>query len=82
MKNKLKQFIKNIDTTSLLPMAVFVSIVAFFFWPLKSLSHTAALPCTMLSKSFCMFVLGCYISEILKSRITEKAVKYIAIVVI
>lgn len=77
---KLKQFIKGIDTSGLVPMAVFISIIAFCLWPLKSLSDTASLPCTMLAKSFCMFVLGCYISEILKDKISRKVNKYICII--
>ena len=82
MKTQFKQFIKNIDTRSLVPMAVFVSIIAFLFWPLKSLSDTASLPCTMLAKSFCMFVLGCYVSEILKGKISRKGFKFICILAV
>ena len=79
---KLKQFIKGIETSWLIPMAVFVSIVAFCLWPLKSLSDTASLPCTMLAKSFCMFVLGCYVSEIIKGRISRKGFKFICILAV
>ena len=79
---KLKQFIKGIETSSLIPMAVFVSVVAFCLWPLKSLSDTASLPCNMLAKSFCMFVLGCYVSEILKGKISRKGFKFICILAV
>ena len=82
MKTQFKQFIKNINTRSLVPMAVFVSVVAFGLWPLKSLSDTASLPCTMLAKSFCMFVLGCYVSEILKGKISRKGFKFICILAV
>lgn len=76
---KLKQFIKGIDTSSLLPLAAFTTILGFVFYPLRRLSDTAALPLGMLASSFCMFVVGCYIAEIFKTKITRKGLKYIAI---
>ena len=79
---KLKQFIKGIDTSSLLPLAAFTTIVGLVFYPLRRLSDTAALPLGMLASSFCVFVIGCYISEIFKTKISPKGWKYIAIVAI
>ena len=79
---KLKEFIKGIDTSSLVPLAAFTTIVGFVFYPLRRLSDTAALPLGMLASSFCMFVVGCYIAEIFKSKISRKGLKYIAIVAV
>ena len=61
-------------------MAVFVFIVAFLLWPFKTLSITTGVSCTLLAKSFCMFVIGCYIAEVFKDKISRKALKYIAII--
>ena len=82
MSLKLKQFIKGIDTSSLLPLAVFTTIVGFVFYPLRRLSDTAALPLGMLASSFCVFVIGCYIAEIFKTKISRKGLKYITIVAV
>ena len=79
---KLKEFIRGIDTSSLIPLAAFTTIVGFVFYPLRRLSDTAALPLGMLASSFCMFVVGCYIAEIFKSKISRKRLKYIAIVAV
>ena len=79
---KLKQFIKGIDTSSLLPLAAFTTIVGFVFYPLRRLSDTAALPLGMLASSFCVFVIGCYIAEIFKTKISRRGLKYIAIVAV
>jgi hypothetical protein len=79
---KLKEFIRGIDTSSLIPLAAFTTIVGFVFYPLRRLSDTAALPLGMLASSFCMFVVGCYIAEIFKSKISRKGLKYIGIVAV
>ena len=79
---KLKEFFRGIDTSSLIPLAAFTTIVGFVFYPLRRLSDTAALPLGMLASSFCMFVVGCYIAEIFKSKISRKGLKYIAIVAV
>ena len=79
---KIKQLIKGIDTSSLLPLAAFTTIVGFVFYPLRRFSDTAALPLAMLASSFCVFVIGCYIAEIFKTKISRKGLKYIAIVAV
>ena len=76
---KLKQFIKGIDTSSLTPLAFFTSIVGFVLFPLRRLSDTAALPLGILASSFGVFVVGCYIAEIFKNKISRKGLMYIAI---
>ena len=82
MMLKLKQFIRGIDTSSLIPLAAFTTIVGFIFYPLRRLSDTAALPLGMLASSFCLFVVGCYITEIFKTKISRKGLKYIAILAV
>ena len=82
MMLKLKQFIRGIDTSSLIPLAAFTTIVGFIFYPLRRLSDTAALPLGMLASSFCLFVVGCYIAEIFKTKISRKGLKYIAILAV
>lgn len=82
MMMKLKEFIRGIDTSSLIPLAAFTTIVGFVFYPLRRLSYTAALPLGMLASSFCMFVIGCYIAEIFKTKITRKGLKYIVILAV
>ena len=77
---KLKQCIREIDASSLVPLAAFTTIVGFVFYPLRWLSDTAALPLGMLASSFCVFVIGCYIAEIFKNKISRKGLKYIVIV--
>lgn len=79
---KLKQFIRGIDTSSLVPLAAFTTIVGFVFYPLRRLSDTASLPLGMLASSFCVFVIGCYIAEIFKTKISRKGLKYIAILAV
>ena len=77
---KLKQFIRGVDISSLAPLAAFTTIVGFVFFPLRWLSDTAALPLGILASSFCVFVIGCYIAEILKNKISIKGLKYVVIV--
>ena len=77
---KPKQFIRGIDTSSLAPLAAFTTVVGFVLFPLRWFSDTAALPLGMLASSFCVFVIGCYIAEIFKNKISRKGLKYIVIV--
>jgi hypothetical protein len=79
---KFKEFVKGIDTSSLILLAAFTTVVGFVFYPLRRLSDTAALPLGMLASSFCIFVIGCYIAEIFKTKISRKGLKYIAIVAV